>query len=154
MVWGKIGLMSYRNTWPGRYLHLLFANDLKELVVELKVELHSLTPKWKPMMLEMVEVLPHCHSQGVRRFNGSLVKEVLPLSLSCLVVTEYEGDIQLETIQLALDHITSLGQDGNLPEYVQGILNDIKLFYEGGDKRDGTACALKGGRSLVIISKF
>ncbi|KFZ24666.1 hypothetical protein V502_00850 [Pseudogymnoascus sp. VKM F-4520 (FW-2644)] len=88
--------------------------------------------------------------------NSSIVRPVVYVCIEDFIPTayKYEGDIQLETIQLALDQITSLGQDGNLPEYVQGILNDIKLFYEGGDKRDGKACALKGGRSLVIISKF
>ncbi|KFY64589.1 hypothetical protein V496_03162, partial [Pseudogymnoascus sp. VKM F-4515 (FW-2607)] len=52
----------------------------------------------------------------------------------------YEGCIQPGIIQLALDQITSLEQDlkqdANLPETVQGILKELKCFYEGGAKRD------------------
>ncbi|KFX86623.1 hypothetical protein V490_09006 [Pseudogymnoascus sp. VKM F-3557] len=48
---------------------------------------------------------------------------------------KYEGDIQLEIIQLALDQITSLDhdleQDANLPENVQRILRKLKCFCKG-----------------------
>ncbi|KFY95248.1 hypothetical protein V500_02866 [Pseudogymnoascus sp. VKM F-4518 (FW-2643)] len=43
---------------------------------------------------------------------------------------QYEGDIQLEIIQLALEGITSLRQDANMPQYVQKILDDLESLYQ------------------------
>ncbi|KFY98960.1 hypothetical protein V500_01508 [Pseudogymnoascus sp. VKM F-4518 (FW-2643)] len=46
------------------------------------------------------------------------------------VYTEYKGGIRLKTIQLALEGITSLRQDANMPQNVQKILDDLESLYK------------------------
>ncbi|KFY32602.1 hypothetical protein V493_00041 [Pseudogymnoascus sp. VKM F-4281 (FW-2241)] len=71
----------------------------------------------------------------LERSDSSIARPLVYKCIEALVpfVFEYEGDIQLENIQLALDQITSLQedleQDANLPENVQRILKELKCFY-------------------------
>ncbi|OBT45470.1 hypothetical protein VE00_04528 [Pseudogymnoascus sp. WSF 3629] len=42
---------------------------------------------------------------------------------------EYKGGIRLKTVQLALEGITSLRQEANMPQNVQKILDDLDSLY-------------------------
>ncbi|OBT59305.1 hypothetical protein VE04_00387 [Pseudogymnoascus sp. 24MN13] len=54
----------------------------------------------------------------LERSDSTIVRLLVYECIEALMPTafQYKGDIQLEIIQLALDQITSLEQDANLPE--------------------------------------
>ncbi|KFZ04631.1 hypothetical protein V502_10004, partial [Pseudogymnoascus sp. VKM F-4520 (FW-2644)] len=86
----------------------------------------------------VVSVITFC-KKHLERSDSTIVRLLVYECIEALMPTafQYKGDIQLEIIQLALDQITSLEQDANLPENVQRILNELKCLYDNEAKRDG-----------------
>ncbi|KFY83226.1 hypothetical protein V500_10129, partial [Pseudogymnoascus sp. VKM F-4518 (FW-2643)] len=82
----------------------------------------------------VISVITTCKKE-LERSNSLIVYDLIEAYIP--TAFQYEGDIQQEIIRQALDQITSLEQDANLPENLQRILKELKCFYEGGAKRDG-----------------
>ncbi|KFY03099.1 hypothetical protein V490_00300 [Pseudogymnoascus sp. VKM F-3557] len=82
----------------------------------------------------VIFVITTCKKE-LERSNSLIVYDLIEAYIP--TAFQYKGDIQQEIIRQALDQITSLEQDANLPENLQRILKELKCFYEGGAKRDG-----------------
>ncbi|KFY34900.1 hypothetical protein V495_08090 [Pseudogymnoascus sp. VKM F-4514 (FW-929)] len=79
----------------------------------------------------VIFVITFCKNH-LERSDSAIDRLLVYKCIEALMPTafQYEGNTQLENIQLALDQITSLKQDANLPENVQRILSELKCFYE------------------------
>ncbi|KFY32368.1 hypothetical protein V493_00265 [Pseudogymnoascus sp. VKM F-4281 (FW-2241)] len=89
------------------------------------------SPEFVMCLLDFYEdLLKNSNTSKSRDHANVCIESFIP------AVYPYEGDIQPETIRLVLVQITKL-EDANLPENVQKILHKLKLFYDGGAKRDG-----------------
>ncbi|KFY28048.1 hypothetical protein V491_00654 [Pseudogymnoascus sp. VKM F-3775] len=85
----------------------------------------------------IITVIGFC-KEHLERFDETIVRLLVYKCIEDLIPTafQYEGDIQPEIIQPALDQINSLQQDPDLPENLQKILDELRCFYEGGANRD------------------
>ncbi|OBT85132.1 hypothetical protein VE02_05629 [Pseudogymnoascus sp. 03VT05] len=79
----------------------------------------------------VISVITFC-KKLLERSDSTIVRLLVYKCIEALIPTafQYEGDIQLGIIQLALHQITSLEQDANMPQNVQKILDDLESLYK------------------------